>query len=260
MQEYEFIQLFSFIFGAMIGSFLNVVIHRLPLNEDLVFKSSHCPGCKKSIKWYQNIPLLSFLALRGQCPNCQIKILPRYFMVELLTALMALKLAPLSFEPWALIQFFVFFSIFSIFICHFFIDVKYQILPDSLNLILALITASFGIYTLGLIPSFMGALLGFLFPLGITWLFYKLKGKVGLGGGDIKLYGALGFLLGPIGVMHTIFFSCFLGSILGVILISMKKLERDQPLAFGPFILLAASFQLFFQESYQSLLRLMFAY
>lgn len=82
----------------------------------------------------------------------------------------------------------------------------------------------------------------------VTWLFYKIRGQIGLGGGDIKLYGILGILLGPSGVVFTIFLSCFLGAFLGILMIAMKKMNKDHPMAFGPAILLVATFQIFFPE------------
>lgn len=100
----------------------------------------------------------------------------------------------------------------------------------------------------------LGVLIGGGLPYLVTWLFYKLRGKIGLGGGDIKLWAVLGLYLGPIGIVHNIWVSCSLGAIIGVMLIFFKVIERDQPVPFGPFILVVASAQIFFDEFFHRFL------
>tara|TARA_Y100000385_G_C12606192_1_gene430945 strand:- start:190 stop:516 length:327 start_codon:yes stop_codon:yes gene_type:complete len=97
----------------------------------------------------------------------------------------------------------------------------------------------------------MGGAIGFLGPLIVTWVFYKLRGQIGLGGGDIKLFGILGLLLGPVGIMHNIFMSCFVGAIIGILLIATKRMNKDTALAFGPYIIVVASFQIYFPNYFK---------
>jgi leader peptidase (prepilin peptidase)/N-methyltransferase len=239
-------QIYAFVYGSLLGSFLNVVIYRLPRKEDLVFKRSNCPSCHYLINWYELFPVFSFLFLRGKCSQCGIKISFRYPITELILGLMAIYLLPDTFEGNNLIKFFFFISTFSIFICHFQIDLDHKILPDSLNFILLLLFLIFSILHFHWTHWFLGGALGFLFPLAITWLFYLLRGQVGLGGGDIKLFGILGIYLGPEQILKNIFLSCFLGAIVGALLIWKKVLKKNEPLAFGPFIIIVAVIQIYF--------------
>jgi leader peptidase (prepilin peptidase)/N-methyltransferase len=138
---------------------------------------------------------------------------------------------------------------------HFIVDIKHQILPDGINLYLAamfLVAAFFGKTYLHWIG---GGLIGFGFPYLISYLFYKIKGQIGLGGGDIKLWGALGIYLGPLGILQNIFLSCFVGAIFGGTLIAFKVIKRENHIPFGPFIIISASFQIFFTSYFEDLLR-----
>lgn len=246
MSQENLILIFFTIFGLLVGSFLNVVIYRIPRELSIVTPRSSCPKCKHMIKWYENIPVISYLFLRGKCIECGERISIRYPLVELLIGLIAFLLAPKYLTPQILFQFIFYFSIACVFVCHFLIDIEFQILPDKLNLYLLLIVLPYAFLTFPLAYWIVGGMVGFAGPFIVTYLFYKLRGVIGLGGGDIKLFGILGIILGPIGVVKTIFFSCFIGSIIGLILIFSKRLSRDTPFAFGPFILIAAGLQIFF--------------
>ncbi len=246
MSEQHVYNFFAFIFGAIIGSFLNVLIHRMPLEEEFVFRSSHCPLCNKDIRWYENIPIVSFVFLRGKCSSCHGKISWRYPVVELLTALASLFLLPSNFSSQSIAFFFAYLTIFSIFLVHFLIDLKHQILPNSLNVILSLLFFAMVVLEKDWTFWASGALLGAGFPLLIVWIFYLIRGQVGLGGGDIKLFGALGLYLGPIAIIQNIFLSCMLGSVVGVSLILLKKMNKDNPIPFGPFIIIVSFVQIFF--------------
>ena len=238
---------FFFVFGAIIGSFLNVLIHRLPLGENFVFPRSRCPHCQKLIVWYENIPLLSFLFLKGRCSSCKGEISKRYPLVELLTALAAVYLS--YFASWTLPGMLVFIFqmlVFCILLVHFFIDWKHQILPDSLNLVLGAAFLAYALIHFSWQHWVIGAAVGAGFPLLVTWLFYLTRGQIGLGGGDIKLFGVLGIYLGPLAIIHTIFLSCFVGALYGGGAILLKKMDKSKPIAFGPFIILVALLQIFF--------------
>jgi leader peptidase (prepilin peptidase)/N-methyltransferase len=239
---------YSFVFGLLIGSFLNVVIIRLPTNRSLTFERSSCAICNSQLKWYHNIPVLSFLVLRGKCGFCGIGISWRYPLIEILMGLISYWLFPENADLQSL-GFYIFqFYVACIFICHFFIDLEHQLLLDKLNIYLLLAIVPFTVLTYHWSYWLLGGVFGFGVPLFVTWLFYKLRGLVGLGGGDIKLFGILGLLLGPMGIFFTIFLSCFVGAILGLGLIAFKKMNKDHPMPFGPSILLVASFQIFFPQ------------
>jgi leader peptidase (prepilin peptidase)/N-methyltransferase len=238
--------IYAFIFGCMIGSFLNVVILRLPLNKNLVSDRSACPHCGRQLAWYHNIPVLSFLFLRGKCAFCHTRISWRYPLIEILTGLICFWLFPESPDVESLENFLFLFSIACIFIAHFFIDIDHKLLLDSLNLYLLVIILPFSIFHFHWSYWLIGGAVGFGIPLLVTWLFYKLRGQIGMGGGDIKLYGLLGLLLGPKGIFFSIFMSCFLGAVVGIALILSQKMSKENPMAFGPLILIVATFQIFF--------------
>ena len=238
--------IYSFVFGALIGSFLNVVILRLPVQKDLVMKRSACPKCGSQLKLYHNIPIFSFTFLLGRCGFCQTRISWRYPLIEILTGLISFWLFPDNLNPENIGWYFYFFSIACIFICHFFIDLDHQLLLDKLNIYLLVLILTFSAFHFHWTHWLLGGFFGFCVPLLVTWLFYKLRGQVGLGGGDIKLFGILGLYLGPMSVFFTIFLSCFVGAVVGILLILAKKISKDKPLPFGPSILLVASFQIFF--------------
>jgi prepilin signal peptidase PulO-like enzyme (type II secretory pathway) len=240
--------IYFFIFGLLIGSFLNVVILRLPVKKDLVLKRSACTSCQAQLKWYHNIPLLSFIFLRGKCAFCKTRISWRYPLIELFTGLVAVWLMPDVLDRQGIFEFFFFFTVACVFICHFMIDLDHHLLLDSLNLYLLGLFLTYGVFYFHWSYWGIGALIGFGAPLLVTWIFYKLRGQIGLGGGDIKLFGILGLFLGPTGVIFTIFLSCMIGAIIGLILIGLSKMTKDKPMAFGPSILLVAAFQIFFPE------------
>lgn len=252
------IQILVFIFGLLIGSFLNVVIYRLPRGESVVKPRSKCPSCGHGITWYENIPVFSYLLLKGKCSQCDVKIGWRYPLVELLTGLFALLLFPaapsvLAIGHLDLMRFALEFSIACVFLAHFLIDIEHQILPDKLNLYLLAVVLPFSVLTYPVGHWLFGGLIGFLGPYFVTLLFYKLRGQIGLGGGDIKLFGILGVLLGPVGVMNTIFMSSLVGSVVGIALIGLKKMNKDTALAFGPYIIVVAACQIFFPRLFDLL-------
>ena len=245
--------LYFFIFGLLIGSFLNVVILRLPVEKDLVKTRSACPKCGNQLRWYHNIPLLSFIFLRGKCSFCGTRISWRYPLIELLTGLIAFWLAPSEINLGTLGHFAFFFIMACIFICHLFIDLDHHLLLDSLNLYLLAIILPYSFINFHWTHGVIGAAIGFGVPLLVTWGFYKIRGQIGLGGGDIKLYGILGFLFGPTGVIFTIFLSCFVGAVFGMIMIALNKMTKDRPMAFGPSILFVATVQIFFPDFFHKI-------
>lgn len=249
--------IFVFIFGLIIGSFTNVLIYRLPMGISMLIPRSFCPGCKKTIYWYENIPIVSFLFLRGKCSSCSTKIPIQYPIIELAVAFLALILFPSQLDYNSMIRFVMNFSVAVVFLSMFIIDLRYKIIPNQLNLYLGILFLAYAIIFFPLTHWLIGALIGFGFPALITWLFYLLRGEIGLGGGDIKLFGVLGIFLGPMGIIHNIFLSCFLGSLVGGVLILTKKLDRKNPIPFGPFIIIIASFQILFPHDFAKLISLL---
>ena len=242
------------LFGLLVGSFLNALIYRLPRNINIAFPRSSCTSCNKIIYWYENIPLLSYLFLKGKCSKCGSKISWQYPAVELFTALFALLIAPQNLTSEELLNFFFFFSIFCAFLVHFIVDLKHQILPDLINIYLGILFLTMALLTKSWNFWLLGGAIGFGFPLLVSWIFYLTKGQIGLGGGDIKLYGVLGFYLGPIGIMQNIFLSCFLGALIGILLIISRIIKRDHPIPFGPFIILVAAVQIFVSDWFTHLM------
>ena len=230
----------------MIGSFLNAVIYRVPRKINIAVPRSHCTKCKKLIFWYENIPILSYIFLRGKCSKCKEPYSIGYPLVEMLIGLVSVVLMPTSMTSISVLHYLLYFSLFCAFFCHFIIDIKHQILPDSINIYIALVFICIAFFKYSFTYSLVGALVGFVFPYTVTLIFYYLKGQQGLGGGDIKLFAVLGIVLGPVGVINNIFLSCFFGAIFSLLLMSIGKMTRSSKLAFGPFIIVVAVFQIYF--------------
>jgi len=248
-----FFKFLIFFAGACLGSFLNVVIYRIPIGMSVVTPRSKCPGCKKPIYWFENIPMISYLFLKGKCSECDFKISMRYPLIELLCGVVTLILF-LQIDSYSQIYFFLFqVSISMAFIALFFIDLDHKLLPDSINLYLGSILLAYSAFQYSWKYMLLGFLIGGGFPLLITWLFYKLRGKIGLGGGDIKLWAALGIYLGPVDVVHNIFLSCLLGAIVGLSMIAGKVINKENAIPFGPFILIIATLQIFLPDLYAQL-------
>lgn len=245
------LKLLAAMYGLLIGSFLNVIIHRVPREQSFVTPRSKCPKCSNLIKWYQNIPVFSYLVLRGKCANCKNPISIRYPLVELLIACIAILLFPDNLSLDAFVNYICLFSIACLFVAMFLIDVEFHLLPDKLNLALLIIILPYAFLTTSIANMALGFLIGFGGTYLITYLFYKLRGQIGLGGGDIKLFGVLGILLGPEGILQCIFFSALVGSVIGIILIASGKMNKNKPLAFGPYIIIVAAVQIYFPKYFE---------
>ena len=252
-------KIFFFIFGSLIGSFSNVVAYRLPLEKSIIPRSQ-CEKCGKLVKWYENLPILSYLLLRGKCSSCSTRISVIHPILELLSGAWAVWLMPEQLSQTNLIYFLFYFVVFQCLIIHFVIDLKYKILPDSINIVLYIIFLCFSVYNYAWNHWLWGFGIGFGVTYFVTWLFYKLRGQVGLGGGDIKLFGALGIYLGPLGILMNIFLSCLLGSLIGVLLIASKKMDRNTPIPFGPFIIITAFIQFYFPIPFSEFTKLLFGF
>ena len=248
---------FAFSLGAIFGSFINALIYRIPREKDIVFSRSRCPKCSHVIYWYHNIPILSYCFLKGKCAYCYKRISLRYLLIEISVALATLLLAPKELINTELIHFLFNTAVFYTFVIIVFIDLDFQIIPNRLNLFLGILFLAASSTNPDFTKITLGILLGGGFPLFITWLFYVWKGKIGLGGGDIKLFAALGIHLGPLEITRTIFLSCLLGSLVALIFMGLKKMDKDTKIPFGPFIVLVSSMQIFMPDFYSQLMALL---
>ncbi|MCG6917163.1 MAG: prepilin peptidase [Deltaproteobacteria bacterium] len=231
--------LWVFAVGAAVGSFLNVCIVRLPKGLSLVKPGSHCPSCQSPIRFYDNIPLLSYLILRGKCRKCKASISPRYFLVEGLSGLNGLALFRTFGLSPELLVYFIFFSALLVII---FIDLDTWTIPDLITLpgIVAGVAASFLLPNVNLWQSLLGLLAGggvlFLVAMG----YQLLRKREGMGGGDIKLLAMIGAFLGLPGVIYTLFASSLAGSLVGVLFMFRDKSGGGTKIPFGPFLALGA--------------------
>jgi len=256
--------IFIFVIGAIVGSFLNVCIHRMPLGESIVWPRSHCPHCKKRIPGYDNIPFLSYIILGGKCRFCKQRISLRYPLVELLTAIMFVVL----YKRYGLSYDLVFYAflICSLIIATF-VDIKHRIIPDEVSvggIIIGLILNSIRGFqlrplTFNFKPMF-SSLLGILIGGGIIYLtgflfdliYFKMLKKPpiqgeteSMGGGDVKLLAMCGAFLGWQRAVLIFFLAPFLGAVIGIINLVVKK---DHTIPYGPFLSLAAVVSIFWAD------------
>ena len=237
--------LIAFLFGAIVGSFLNVCIHRLPRHESVVWPASHCPSCVAPIAVYDNIPILSYLLLRGRCRTCRALISPWYPIVELANGVGYCLIFWQFGLGWSSTAYALLFSALLVISA---IDLSHQIIPDRITLpgiVLGLLCASM-ILPVGLLDSVLGVLVGGGLLWALAWASPYLFGREGMGGGDIKLLAMIGAFLGWKPVLLTIMVGALVGSVIGLGLIALKVMRRDQYLPFGPFLALGAVVSLFF--------------
>lgn len=233
---------FVFALGLILGSFANVCIYRVPRRESILRPGSHCPQCQMPIRARDNVPLLSYLWLKGRCHACGVSISWHYPLVELLTGLTYLHL----FQTFGLsLAFGIYAALVTALIIVSFIDLEHQIVPDVITLpglaLGLLLSALF--LPITFMDSLMGALLG-------GGLFYAIAAiyEGGMGGGDIKLIAMIGAFIGWQQVLLTIFLAAFVGSVIGLALLVTKRKKRRDPIPFGPFLALGAIVALFWGE------------
>lgn len=234
--------IFIFLLGMAFGSFFNVCIYRLPRKESLIFPNSHCPHCNVKIKPYHNIPIVSFLLLKGKCADCGAGIHWHYFLVELITPLLFIAVFLVYGLSLIFLKYLIFFSAG---IVIFFVDVFHQIIPDRISL--PLIVSGLALALLPqsdveIISSLAGAVFGFLVFWATAVLFEKITKKEGLGGGDIKLITAIGAYVGLAGSIFTIIVSSFLAL---TIMIAAGH-DKQKHFAFGSFLISGAFIYIIF--------------
>ena len=231
--------LFAFVIGAVIGSFLNVCIHRLPAGESVVYPPSHCPGCGVRIRSRDNIPLLSYVLLRGRCRSCGAAISVRYPAVEALSgALLVLLLYRFGLSP----ALGVYAAFVAALIVVSFIDLDHQIIPDVISLpgiVVGLVASALG-QGPPLLDSLLGALIGGGMLYAVAVGYHAFTGREGMGGGDIKLLAMIGAFLGWRGVLLSLIIGSFTGAVVGISLILARRTDSRVPIPFGPFLALGA--------------------
>jgi leader peptidase (prepilin peptidase)/N-methyltransferase len=239
------ISLFAFVFGAVVGSFLNVCIYRLPRSESIVFPASHCPGCGRVIRPYDNVPILSYLVLRGRCRTCGTRISPQYPVVELTNALLTMFL----FLKFGFSLTFLFLFIFcSALVVITFIDLEHRIIPDVISLpgIVVGFISSFFLNWLSWQNSLIGIIAGGGSLFLVAFIYQIITKKEGMGGGDIKLLAMMGAFLGWMAVPFIIFTSSLVGSVVGISLMLVQKKDSKLAIPFGPFLAFGAILYVFY--------------
>lgn len=222
--------LFVFLGGISIGSFLNVVIYRVPKGISIVKGRSYCPNCNTQIKNYDLIPIVSYLILRGRCRTCQKHIELRYLLVELLAGIMACYLCMIKGFTLLTLALFV---VVAILIAIAWIDMDTLTIPDSLNIALAVVA----VFIVLLQPEIgiVARIIGF-FAVSLPMLLIAMKIPGAFGGGDIKLIAVCGFILGYQNVILAIFLACVLGGIYAIYLLRCQQAGRKAEMCFGPYI------------------------
>ncbi|MDY6855614.1 MAG: prepilin peptidase [Thermodesulfobacteriota bacterium] len=236
--------LIPFIFGTIIGSFLNVCIFRIPKSESIIFPSSYCPNCDQPIGFYDNIPIVSFLVLGGKCRRCRNSISARYFFVECIAGLFSLTL----FLKFGLsLNYFVYLAFCYALLVITFIDLDHQIIPDVISLpgIVVGVALSFLLPDITFLDSLAGSVAGGGALLCIAVLYSLLTKREGMGAGDIKLLAMIGAFLGLKAVIMTAFLGSFIGSIIGITVMLKEKRDSRYEIPFGPFLAIGAFISLF---------------
>ena len=262
------------LFGLLVGSFLNVVIHRIPKMMEatwrqearelleqpapkgeetppifnLVTPGSHCPHCNHRIRWYENVPVVSWALLKGRCSGCKAPISKRYPIIELLTALVAGLCAwRFGYDPWLIFMLYGSFTLLALAV----IDLDTTLLPDDLTYPLlwaGLLAAVLGISPVSLPDAVIGAMAGYLALWSLYWVFKLLTGKEGMGYGDFKLLAALGAWLGWQYLPVVVLLSSVVGLVFAVSMMASGSVKRDQGIPFGPYLAIAGWIALLWGE------------
>ena len=227
------------LFGAVVGSFLNVCIHRLPLGKSLVWPASACPGCGHEIQWYDNIPVVSFLALGGRCRYCGATIAARYPIVEALTSVM-FAVAWWQYGPGVLLASRLVFG--CALIVLFAIDLEHHLLPNAITLPGIVAGLVFSVFTPpGIRDAFIGVLLGGGILFAIAEAYYRIRHEEGLGMGDVKMLAMIGAFIGWKLTLLALMMASLAGSIIGVAMIVTRRGSMKYALPFGTFLAVGAA-------------------
>jgi len=226
------------VFGAIVGSFLNVCIHRLPLRKSLMWPGSHCPKCQSPVKAYDNIPVLSYLWLRGRCRSCKAPISIQYPVIELITAGVFLGGYLLFDSPVLLVARLLFACAM---IVLFVIDLEHRILPDVITLPGIIVGFAFSLF---LPPGWRDSLIGIVLGGGSLWLlgevYFRMRHEEGMGFGDVKMLAMIGAFVGWKLMLLTLVLSSFAGSFVGLAIIASNRGDMKYALPFGTFLAIGA--------------------
>lgn len=232
-----------FMVGSIIGSFLNVCIYRIPREKSIISPASNCTYCNTPIRWFDNIPILSFILLKGRCRACYNKISLRYLIVEILTPVLFIALY--SKYSHDIFYFFIYSLLVCFLIAGTFIDFEHQILPDEITYPLIILGLILSVFNLNV--KFIERLLGILACGGLLYLIVIIS-RGGMGGGDVKLAAGIGSFLGIKAGLASLVFAFILGGLVGVILLLTGIKGRKDPIPFGPFIAFGAFIIILFNE------------
>lgn len=228
------------VFGSTIGSFLNVCIYRLPRDQSIVWPASACPHCARPLAWYENVPLASYIVLRGRCRTCGGRISPRYPIVEALSAAM-FAAGGWYYGPTALLVSRLVFG--CALIVLFAIDLEHHLLPNRITL--PGIVAGF-VFSFLTEPGWMASLIGIVFGGGILYtiaeVYYRVRHEEGLGMGDVKMLAMIGAFIGWKLTLVTLIMASLAGSVIGLALIASGRGSMKYALPFGTFLALGAAF------------------
>ncbi|WP_423063037.1 prepilin peptidase [Candidiatus Paracoxiella cheracis] len=250
------------ILGLIVGSFLNVVIIRYPImleskwrrecqrylkqpienikkRFDLLIPRSHCPHCQTPIKWRHNIPVISYFILLGRCANCKKRISPIYTIIEVLTCILTILTVSNFLITWQMLAALIMTWVLIV-LC--FIDLRKQLLPDTITLPMLWLGLLFSLFSLYVTPylSILGAILGYIILWIAAWLYKIIRKKEGMGHGDLKMLAVLGAWFGPQMVINILIMAIIFAFIASLFLLSLKKITTQKPIPFGPFIAVSA--------------------
>jgi leader peptidase (prepilin peptidase)/N-methyltransferase len=239
------IAIVAFIFGACIGSFLNVCIYRIPAGASIVRPASSCPRCKTEIAFYDNIPIFSWLLLMGKCRTCGAPIAVRYPSVELLTGLFAAACIISFGFTWHALAAFAFIATLIVVA---FIDLDHRIIPDAISLpgIPVFFVAAIAATDLTWRSSAIGIVAGGGSLFAVAWGYQTITGREGMGGGDIKLLAMIGAFVGWQGILFTLFAASAIGTLIGMLAMVRSGKGMKLAIPFGPFLSMGAVLYLFF--------------
>jgi len=221
------------LFGLVFGSFSNVLVHRLPRNESVIFPASHCPNCGYNIAWYDNIPILSYLILRAKCRQCQQHIAWRYPALELTMGLSWSALlwyfgtTPMACMAIVLVTLLIILSI---------IDLETELLPNTLTFPGIALGLLYNLWAGDFISSLIGAFAGYFIFWSVAMLFFIMTKRYGMGGGDFKLLAMLGAFFGWQALPLIILFASVSGTIIGIIYLIISQQGSQTRIRFGPFL------------------------
>ena len=229
---------FLVIGGLAVGSFLNVCIHRLPRHESLLWPSSHCPTCGRALRWFENVPVLSYVALGGRCRTCRVRISPVYPLVELVTpVLFVVQYWQLGWQPLLWVRLLFSCAMVVLFV----VDLRHRILPNAITLPGTAVGLVLSIVVTGeWRDAVIGVVVGGGALFGLAEVYYRVRGEEGLGMGDVKMLAMIGAFLGWQLMFVALFLGSLLGSVVGIGMLALGLADPKYALPLGSFLAVGA--------------------